>query len=356
MNDHLSRRAPSASPPQFGEPAQQRSFDVVVSRGGLVESRHRVHVAVVDAQANLLLAARDPHVVTWWRSCAKPFQVMPLLQSGQFDALGWGVDELALACASHGGEPEHVALADAMLQRVGLDQTALACGPHEPLSVRGAERLRAAGHVPTRLHNNCSGKHAAMLARAVAEGWPTATYADHEHGVQLGAHHAVSTWSAMPTARIARGVDGCGVAVFGQPIANMAYAYAQLVAAAARGDEAPARIVQAMTTRPSLVGGTDRFDTVLMDACGGAVVCKVGAEGVHTLGLVGRGIGIALKVEDGSARAQYHAVLAVLEALEMLPESVPPVLDELACRAIRNTRGDVVGASRTSADPLGAIA
>ncbi|MCC6241212.1 MAG: asparaginase [Gemmatimonadaceae bacterium] len=356
MTDQIQSRAPSASSQQFGEPAQRRSFDVVVSRGGLVESRHRVHVAVVSADSQLLIAARDPHVTTWWRSCAKPFQVMPLLQSGQFDALGWGVDELALACASHGGEPEHVALAERMLHRLGLDHTALACGPHEPLSTRGAELLRATSLAPSRLHNNCSGKHAAMLARAVAEGWPTETYADHEHGVQRGAHTAVSAWSGMPTAHIARGVDGCGVTVFGQPISHMAFAYARLVAAAARGDDAPARVVQAMTTRAALVGGTDRFDTVLMDACGGAVVCKVGAEGVHTLGLVGRGIGIALKVEDGSARAQYLAVLSVLEALDALPAAPPTLLDELACRSIRNTRGDVVGASRTSDAPLGAIA
>src|SRR5262249_26197208 len=146
-------------------------LDVVVTRGAVVESRHRVHAAVVDETGALVGVARDSSYVTAWRSCAKPFQVMPFLESGGFDALGWGDDQLALSCASHGGERGHVALARAVPPEMGREGGGPACGPQEPLSARGARVLRETGHRPTRLHNNCSGKHAAMLARAHTAGW-----------------------------------------------------------------------------------------------------------------------------------------------------------------------------------------
>lgn len=337
----------------FGLPDATTTLDVIVTRGDLVESRHRVHAAVVDATGQLRLAARDPLLSTWWRSCAKPFQVMPMLERGHFRALEWGSDELALACASHGGEPEHVALAGSMLARLGLEEGDLVCGPHEPLSSRGARLLRESGHRLTRLHNNCSGKHSAMLARAVLEQWPTVGYERHTHPVQVSARETVSTWAGLPVDAIGVGVDGCGVTVFALPLAHMALSYARLAGAAKRGDDAPAQIVAAMTGHPFLVGGTDRFDTLLMEACAGRVLCKIGAEGVHTLALLEQGIGIAVKVEDGGHRAQYPAVLALLAALGELPETLPDALRELIGRQVRNTRGEVVGEVRISALEVG---
>jgi len=328
----------------FGPPSRTRSLDVVVTRGGLVESRHRVHAAVVSADGELLESARDPELAVWWRSCAKPFQVMPLLRSGGFDGFGWNAEELALACASHGGEPEHVAVALRMLQRLGLEEGDLACGPHEPLAARGARLVRDSGVRPTRLHNNCSGKHAAMLARAVQVGAPTAGYERAGHPVQRDCLQAVAEWCAMAPDAIGVGVDGCGVSVFAIPLANMALSYARLVRAAAEGDAASRRVVSAMTSQPFLVGGTDRFDTLLMDACGGNVLCKIGAEGVHTVAIVDRGIGFAIKVEDGTARAQYPAVLALLAAYDALPDPLPDALREHVQRGVRNTRGEMVGA------------
>ena len=162
----------------------QLSLDVVVTRGALVESQHRVHAAVVDASGRLIGVAREAGMVTHWRSCAKPFQVMPLIESGGFDRIGWGDDQLALACASHGGEPEHVAVAQAMLTSIGMEEGDLACGPHDPLAQRGQKLLRESGHRPGRLHNNCSGKHAAMLAHAHTNGWPAVGYERQEHRVQ----------------------------------------------------------------------------------------------------------------------------------------------------------------------------
>ena len=318
-------------------------LDILVTRGSGIESRHRVHAAVVDAAGALVGCARDPGTVTMWRSCAKPFQVMPLLASGGFDEVGWGDDELALACASHGGEPEHVALAESMLRDLGLEEGDLACGPHDPLSPRGARILRESGERPTRLHNNCSGKHAAMLARAHVAGWPHQGYEQGDHPVQVGALEEVARWSGVPTDRILRAVDGCGVVVFGLPLDAMARAYAAFAAAVARDDDIPSRIASAIGTRPFLFGGTDRFDSLLVEETEGRVISKIGAEGVHTVAVFEQGIGFTIKVEDGATRAQYPAVLRMLGYLGALPEPMSPRLAEYARTRIRNTRGEVVG-------------
>ena len=342
LNEELSAKLAPAN--QTAE--SQLSLNVIVTRGNVVESRHLVHAAVVNAAGELLHAAGNPGVFTWWRSCSKPFQVMPLVESGGLEKLQWRDDELALACASHGGEPEHVAIAELMLRGIGLEEGDLACGPHEPLAARGARLLRESGHRVTRLHNNCSGKHSAMLAQAVLRGEPTEGYERIEHAVQQAAMQRVADWAGMETSALGVAVDGCGVPVFALPLANMALSYARLVNAAARGHIPAARIVHAMTGHPFLIGGTDRFDTALMQACRGHVLCKIGAEGVHTLALVDRGIGIAVKVEDGSPRAQYPAVLAILALLGELPDPLPDSLREFAARPVRNTRGEAVGEIR----------
>jgi L-asparaginase II len=318
-------------------------LDVLVTRGRGVESRHRVHAAVVDASDAVVGRAREPGTVTMWRSCAKPFQVMPLLTSGGFDEVGWGDDELALACASHGGEPEHVAIAESMLRDIGLEEGDLACGPHEPLSPRGARVLRESGDRPTRLHNNCSGKHAAMLARATFGGWPAEGYERDDHPVQRDVLTEVSRWSDVPEDQIIRAVDGCGVVVFGLSLEAMARAYARLTRAVARGDEIPSRIARAITTRPFLFGGTDRFDSLIVEETNGRVISKVGAEGVHSVAVFDQQIGFAIKVEDGATRAQYPAVLYMLERLGALPERLSPRLADYGRTRIRNTRGEVVG-------------
>jgi len=319
-------------------------LDVAVTRGGFVESTHRVHAMVVDANGAVVASAGDSSVASHWRSCAKPFQVLPLLASGGFDQLGWGDDELALACGSHGGEPEHVALAAAMLSAVGLEEGDLACGAHDPLTPRGAKLLRETGSRPTRLHNNCSGKHAAMLALALTRGWSTEGYERDDHPVQRAALASVAEWTGEPPERIGRAVDGCGVTVFVLGLAAMARAYARFAAAQDADVPHAARVLHAMRTRPFLVGGTERFDTVLAEETEGRVVAKVGAEGVHSAAVPDRGLGIALKVEDGNSRAQVPALIRLLQELDVLPrEALPPRLAELARRPLRNTRGEVVG-------------
>jgi L-asparaginase II len=322
---------------------QTYDLDVGVSRGASLESRHRVHAAVVGEDGRLVGSARDASYVSYWRSCAKPFQVMPFIESGGFDELGWGEDELALACASHGGEPEHVALAESMLHDIGLEEGDLACGPHEPLSSRGARIVRELGGRPTRLHNNCSGKHAAMLAYAHTAGWSTNGYEREDHAVQRSALDVVSRWTEVPEDRILRAVDGCGVVVFGMPLECMAHAYARFAGSTRRGEEVPSRIAASWRTRPFLIGGTERFDSILAEETSGNVVAKIGAEGVHSVAVIDAGLGIALKVEDGTPRAQFPAMIRILQRLGSLPDPLPPRLAEMLRKPVRNTRGEVVG-------------
>ena len=268
---------------------------------------------------------------------------MPLLASGGFESLPWEDDELALACASHGGEPEHVSVAASMLQDIGREEGDLVCGPHEPLASRGSRIVRETGIRLSRLHNNCSGKHAAMLALAHTEGWPMHGYERPIHPVQRAAAESVARWTGVPVEGLATATDGCGVMVFGLPLGAMATAYARLAAAAGAGEEIPSRITAAIRARPHLFGGTDRFDTVLVEETGGRIVAKVGAEGVHCAAVIDAGIGVAIKVHDGAARAQYPALLRLLQQVGALPDPLPPRLAEMARRPVRDSRGEVVG-------------
>lgn len=327
------------------------NLDVEVTRGDVVESTHRVHAAVIGPDEVLVAAARDASLVSMWRSCAKFFQVMPFLAAGGFEQVGWGTEELALACASHGAEPEHLAVAARMLASIGLEEGDLACGPHEPLSVRGAKLWRESGLPLTRLHNNCSGKHAAMLARAKTAGWATRGYEEADHPVQRSALGEVSAWTGVPLDDMPIAVDGCGVTVMALALDRMALAYARWARAIRAGEEIPTRVASAVRAHPHLLGGTDRFDTVLLQETEGALIAKVGAEGVHSVAIPALGMGLALKVEDGALRAQHAAVLTALQQLGVLPTELPPRLAEFAWKAIRNTRGAPVGEIR----PVAAI-
>ena len=321
-------------------------LDVVATRGAEVESRHRVHAAVVGPDDVLVAGAHSTDLVSSWRSCAKPFQVMPFLESGGFDELRWGDDQLALSCASHGGEPEHVAFVERMLNDIGMEEGDLACGPHDPLSSRGMKLLRESGARLNRAHNNCSGKHAAMLARAQTAGWHTYGYERRDHPVQRCCLQSVAAWAGMAESDVGEAVDGCGVVAFALPLENMARAWSRLARSVRDGDEIPARIVNAMRTRPFLIGGTDRFDTVLIEETDGRVVAKIGAEGVHSAAVPELGIGFAVKVDDGAQRAQFPAVLRILQVFDVLPSTLPPRLEEFLRRPVRNTRGEVVGEIR----------
>lgn len=321
----------------------QLELDIVATRGDMIESRHRVHAVVVDASGALRASAGDPGISTVLRSCAKPFQVLPFLESGAFDELDWSDEMLALAVASHGGEPEHVSIARRMLDALELEEGDLACGPHDPLSARGRKLLKESGEAATRLHNNCSGKHSAMLAFAQVSDWPTRGYEACVHPVQQHVAETLAKWTGVPAAELKLLVDGCGVVAFGLPMRAFALAFARLSESAHRGDPIPARVLGAMAAHPFLVGGTDRFDTVLIEETDGRVIAKIGAEGVHAIAIPERGLAGVVKVEDGAARAQHPAVIRLLQYLDALPAELPPRLAGFLRTPIVNTRGATVG-------------
>jgi L-asparaginase II len=327
---------------------------VEVKRGGITESRHRGHIVAVEPDGAIAAFLGAPETVTYLRSSAKPHQAIPLVASGAADRFGFTEPEIALACASHSGEPIHTEVAASMLAKIGLGPEALKCGIHEPFSLEVARRLREKGEQPNVLQNNCSGKHAGMLALALHLGAPIETYDEPSNPVQLAIGKTVSEFAAIPIEDIAVGVDGCGVPVFGITVKAMALMYARLVSLPAEFDErtrnACARIVAAMTAHPELIGGTsDRLDTEMMRAAKGRLISKVGAEGVYTVGVLPcedwpRGLGLALKIEDGDDhRARPTVVIESLRQLGILADDSLEAVSRYAFFPVRNRRGDVVG-------------
>jgi L-asparaginase II len=315
---------------------------VIVRRGERVESEHRVAYAVADAAGRLVEAAGDVGRAVFPRSAIKPLQALALVESGAADHFAVSAQELALACASHSGEPEHVALVRAWLAR--LDPSALECGAHPPLHAESAQRLTAAGRSPERVHNNCSGKHAGMITVARHLGAPIAGYSRADHPVQRlieGILCAMTGLTALP----APATDGCGVPTWPIPLGRLAAAMARFAAPdglpAARA-EACARLRAAMLAHPHLIAGTDRPCTEIMTAVSGVLV-KTGAEGVYAACVPGRQLGLALKVEDGAARAAPVALLALLEALGVLDPEATSTLAARLRPELRNHAGLVVG-------------
>jgi len=318
---------------------------VEVVRGGVVESRHRVAVAVSDASGRLVARAGDVRGLTFYRSSAKPMQALPLVEEGIADRFGLDARELALCCASHEGTSEHVEVARSILAKAGVDEALLRCGPHAPFSARAARALAAAQHPPERVHNNCSGKHAGMLALAVGMGWDPGDYHLADHPVQRRMLAEVARWSQVPDDRIATAVDGCGVPCFAVGLEAMAASFARF-GAAARGGAGAARVVGAMTAHPFMVGGEGRTCTDVMTATGGRTFVKLGAEGVYGGGIPAEGLGFAIKVEDGGRRA---VEVALVQTLSELGAIEPSELQELAghlCPEVHNTRGERVGEIR----------
>lgn len=327
---------------------------VEVTRGGITESRHRGHIVAIEPDGNIVAHLGVPETVTYLRSSAKPHQAIPLIVSGAADRFGFNEREIALACASHSGEPIHTEVAASMLRKIGLGPEALRCGTHEPFSPEASRQLREKGEEPNVLQNNCSGKHSGMLALALHLGAATETYDQPSNPVQLAIARTISQFSGVPLEDIAVGVDGCGVPVFGITVKAMALMYARLVAPPAEFDdktkEACRRVVSAMTTYPELIGGTsDRLDTEIMRAAKGRLVSKVGAEGVYTAGIVPGedwpgGFGLAFKIEDGDDhRARPTVVIESLRQLGILANESLEAVARYAFFPVRNRRGEVVG-------------
>jgi L-asparaginase II len=319
-----------------------------VIRGETVESVHQGHLIVLSGDETIA-SLGDPSTVTYFRSSAKAFQAIPMITSGAADAFGFTESEIALAVASHSGESIHVEIAAGMLAKSGLSESDLHCGAHLPFNEQQAKRMLREGREPTQLHNNCSGKHVAMLAFAKQIDADLATYDSPDNRIQKRILKCIAEFSDVAEERIAVGIDGCSAPNFAVPIIAMARSFANLMSPDTFHETTQAacsRIVSAMTNYPEVIGGSERLDTMLMQAAPGRLISKVGADGVWLCGVLPnetwpKGIAIALKVEDGDDhRARPAVAVAVLRQLGVFSANDLP---DLSPMPIKNRRGLVVG-------------
>ncbi|HJQ68800.1 MAG TPA: asparaginase [Blastocatellia bacterium] len=332
---------------------------IEVSRGAIVESRHRGAVVALEPDGRVLSCLGDDQLIISTRSTIKPIQAIPLVTSQAADHFRLSPRELAVACASHDGEPMHTEAVAAMLDRAGLSESDLRCGAHRPYSEETARRLECEGKPFTQLHNNCSGKHAGMLMTALKRGLPVGNYIAADHPLQREIMKIFTSMAGLKDDPLIA-IDGCSAPTFGLPLRSLALSFARLAGPWQELDsemaEAVKRIVAAMTAHPEMVGGTKKvFDTDLMRVARGRVIAKVGAESAYALGVLPcrqfpRGLGIALKVDDGAARARHPAVVEVLAQLGLLDEGELAALKEYHNPVVKNHRGVEVGEMRAVFD------
>jgi L-asparaginase II len=317
-----------------------------VFRGETVESIHRGHLLIIDSAGQEIANFGDVETLAFIRSSAKPFQVLPFLLSGGAEHFGFGEKEIALACASHSGEEIHTTLATEMLEKIGLSESDLRCGTHLPFNEKRAEEMLREGEKPTQLHNNCSGKHSAMLGFAKFIGADLKTYDLIENPIQQAILEMIARFTETPATEIPVAVDGCCAPNFALSVRAMARGFLKLVLPPEDLKNACEKIVSAMMKHPELVGGTDRLDTLLMNAARGKFISKIGAEGVWLCAVLPsekfpNGLGIGMKIEDGDDR-RARAVVSI-EVLRQLGFFEENTLKNYSPLPIKNRRGETVG-------------
>ena len=325
---------------------------VEVTRGQRVESLHTGAVAISDATGKLLFAMGDVSRSVFPRSAVKAFQALPLIETGAADKYGLTDAEIALACASHSGEPRHAALAAQMLAKAGRDSDCLECGAHWPSNVEFARSLAAEGKSPTALHNNCSGKHAGFVCQACGNGDDPKGYIQADHAVQKRVRRALEEMTGETFSDALTGIDGCSIPTYAMPLASMARGFARFGTGEtldATRAQAAARIRRAVAANPAMVAGAGRVDTVIMKALGARLFTKTGAEGVYCGSIPEKGIGFALKCDDGAGRASEVAMAAIVAASIPINDAERGVVDQLAMPKLVNWNGIEVGALRPSA-------
>ena len=323
---------------------------VEVMRGPLAESRHRGAISVVDADGRGVLAIGDVTAPVFPRSAVKALQALPLVEQGAAERCGLGDEELALVCASHSGEAAHVAGVERMLAKTGLAASALRCGAHYPISQAAAAVVAQTG-APSALHNNCSGKHAGFLCLACAVGVDTADYFRPEHPVQQHVRAVLEDFTGTALGQDVCAIDGCSVPTWAVPLQNLAYAFAKfgtgrhLAPGRAR---AAARLREACARQPWYVAGTGRFCTDIMQLFGARIFVKTGAEGVYCGALPEQGFGIAVKCDDGAARAAQAIMASVIARFLPLDDAERASLTPFVRTRLRNWNGMEIGAIRVA--------
>jgi len=326
---------------------------VEVTRGDTVESVHHGAVAVVDDSGQVLESWGDVSFPVFPRSAIKPIQALPLIESGAADHFKLNDKRIALACASHSGEPHHVSEVLRWLKELGLSNGDLECGAHAPKHKKARERLRLAEESPRAVHNNCSGKHTGFLCTAVYMGDETAGYIEADHPAQVRVRETIAELigQALDDATVA--IDGCGIPTIAMPLQALAFGMARFGTGKGMDKQRAAaaeRIRQAMVSEPVMVAGSDRFCTHVLRAAAGEVIVKTGAEGVFTAAVPGKRIGIALKIDDGHTRASEVATAALLR--RFVEGKAFDYLNQICHKPVPNVVGRIVGEIRPAEDWL----
>ncbi|MCV9963335.1 asparaginase [Pararhizobium sp. BT-229] len=324
---------------------------VEVTRGNLVESRHRGLVIAVDGDGKTVFSLGDTDAGVFPRSACKAMQALPLMETGAADAYGFGNKELALACSSHNGEPEHVGLAAAMLKAAGRDVSTLECGEHWSFNqdtIIG--QARSLDH-PTQLHNNCSGKHAGFVCACCHSGEETAGYVTYDHPLQREIRGVMESLTGAALAHDNCGVDGCSIPTYAVPLKGLAHGFAKMVTGSGLEPlraKASKRLIEACMAEPFFVAGSRRACTRLMQTAPGRIFAKTGAEGVFCAAIPEKGIAIALKCEDGTTRAAEAMVAATLARFFKDEPDLHASLMAQANHSMRNWNGIHVGDVRVT--------
>lgn len=324
---------------------------VEVTRGDLVESVHRVAACVVDASGKLLYAAGAIDIPVYLRSTAKPFIAAAAIEAGVREAFDLSDPEIAIMAASHYGQPIHVDAVRSILRKIGLDTSALQCGSHLPYDEATATAMIRSGEAPTALHNNCSGKHAGILALCKVIGADPASYLSSSNSAQQRILAFCARLSDDDPATWPLAVDGCGIPVYATSLRRTARAFARFASLRGMGDRdahALAIVRDAMVHYPQYVAGTGQLDTELMTVGGGWIASKAGAEGVHGVAAIAQGYGYASKASDGSSRARGPSTIAVLSRIGTIDERQAAALASFARPSVYNRAGGVVGEIRVS--------
>ena len=319
---------------------------VEVTRGPMVESRHRGSAVVVDAAGKVAARWGDHTRAVYPRSAIKPLQAIPLVETGAAEAFGLGDSQIALACASHSGEPSHTGTVAGWLETAGLRVEDLECGAHWPLHGETARAMARAGETPSAIHNNCSGKHAGFLTTAVPKGEGTKGDVRFEHPVQQRILGVLEAMCGIDLGRAPRGVDGCAIPTIAIPLENLAWGMARFAAP----DELPEhraaacrRIAEAVAAEPLMIAGSGRYCTEVMQVTGRQVLLKTGAEGVFCAALPEYGLGVALKCDDGATRAAEIMMLAVLRHIGVLTAEMEAKLAARITAPVTNRNGEHIG-------------
>lgn len=331
-------------------------FLVEVTRGQLVESRHRGSVSVVDADGATVLSIGDVDRRVFPRSAVKALQALPLLERGIADKYNLTDEEIALACASHSGEPEHVRVAETMLAKAGRDVGCLECGTHWPMGEAASRALAAEGKTPNALHNNCSGKHAGFICLACGTGSDPKGYVGADHPVQRMVREALEDVTGACHSMEKSGIDGCSIPTYAVRLPSLAFGFAKFGTGAGLSGGAKAaaeRIRKAVAAHPFMVAGTGRFDTRLMEILRERAFVKVGAEGVYCATFPELGYGIALKADDGHARAAEAMMAGLVLRFLPLNDQESAAIEALAQPVFRNWNGIEVGGIRLTSTLLG---